>query len=254
MENIRVLRPEEIELRVSNITEKGCLIVPYINARCAMRILDETFGNYNWQKTYKSIDGKLICSLSLYSKERDQWITKEDVGTESTYEKDKGAASDAFKRACVCWGMGRELYTSPAIYIHLTSDDLNTKGDKSYLKFNVKFFVKDIKYNNKREIVELSIVDQDGQQRFYYKKGINNSPTEKEQQQTSTNSLLQKIGTISTLSDLYEFASECGYSINAIKKAIKKHYDIENPTELTKEQYIKLATSCYENRKSANTN
>ena len=85
----------------------------YKNARVDQAILDETFGIFGWQRHHTVIGGSLYCSVSVWDEEHQDWIMKQDVGSESDYEKEKGAASDSFKRACVNLGIGRELYTAP---------------------------------------------------------------------------------------------------------------------------------------------
>ena len=111
----RDLRADEIDCRVATVTEKGCSLLLYKDARADMIILDETVGAENWQRSHELINGNLFCNVSI--KCGDEWITKQDVGTESFTEKEKGQASDSFKRACFNWGLGRELYTAPFIWI-----------------------------------------------------------------------------------------------------------------------------------------
>ena len=66
--------------------------------------------NYNWKREHKTIDGLMFCGVSILIGE--EWVTKWDVGTESTFEKEKGLVSDSFKRACVNWGIARDLYSN----------------------------------------------------------------------------------------------------------------------------------------------
>lgn len=122
----RNLRADEIDVRISQITNKGFSLLLYKDARCDMNILDETVGSMNWQRTHMRDNAN--CIVSLWDKEKQQWVSKEDTGTESNTEKEKGLASDSFKRACFNWGIGRELYTSPFIWV----------SDTSYIKTNEK--------------------------------------------------------------------------------------------------------------------
>lgn len=117
MKPFRNLTAKDIECRVNTVSEKGCSLLLYKDARCDMKILDETVGPENWQRSHEFINGSLFCNVSIYDTEKKIWITKQDVGTESYTEKEKGQASDAFKRACFNWGIGRELYTAPFIWI-----------------------------------------------------------------------------------------------------------------------------------------
>ena len=80
-----------------------------------MRRLDEAVGQSNWQREHKCVDGHWFCRVGI--KIDGEWIWKEDAGSESNFEAEKGAASDSFKRACTNWGIGRELYDYPTIKV-----------------------------------------------------------------------------------------------------------------------------------------
>jgi len=121
MNMIRLLRADEIECRVSTISEKGFSLLLYKDARVDQRILDETFTPLGWQRTHQSIDGNLYCTVEIWDDAKKQWIAKQDVGTMSYTEKEKSQASDSFKRACFNIGIGRELYTAPD-FIWVTAD------------------------------------------------------------------------------------------------------------------------------------
>ena len=125
----RDLREDEIECRVNTVSENGCSLLLYKDARCDMKILDETVKPTNWQRNHVLINGNLFCNVSIYDENKKEWITKQDVGTESYTEKEKGQASDSFKRACFNWGIGRELYTAPFIWI--PKDKVNLKEKTS---------------------------------------------------------------------------------------------------------------------------
>ena len=117
----RALRADEVECRIGTVKKPeegkkgGVSLLLYKDARCDMNVLDETVGEMNWQKHY-SRDNR-NCTVSIWDPEKSQWISKEDTGTESNTEAEKGLASDSFKRACFNWGIGRELYTAPFIWI-----------------------------------------------------------------------------------------------------------------------------------------
>lgn len=125
-----------------------------------MAILDETVGCMNWKKQYTRDNAN--CIVSIWDEVKSQWISKEDTGTESNEDAQKGLASDSFKRACVNWGIGRELYTSPFIYIAG-----NNENDLKYLKLSVAL----IQYE-KRQIVKLILTDDNGETRFTYDKFV----------------------------------------------------------------------------------
>lgn len=120
MIEFKTLQAEDIEVRVQQVTEKGCSLLLYKDARCDMRMLDEAVGNENWDCEYQSINGNLFCTVGIRCElpnGETSWVYKQDVGTKSNMEPDKGEASDAFKRACFKWGIGRELYTAPSIWV-----------------------------------------------------------------------------------------------------------------------------------------
>ena len=181
MITIRTLRADEIEVRVQSTKETkngvGAIMLLYKDARCDMRILDETFGITGWQRNHELINGNLFCNISIWDSEKQQWITKQDVGTESNTEKEKGQASDSFKRACFNLGIGRELYTSPFIWITLKDDEYTKTNGNVRLNSTVSFNVSNIEYNENKEIVALSIIDKTGAVRFTYKTNVNAIPS-----------------------------------------------------------------------------
>ena len=161
MDNIRIraLRADEIECRIGTISEKGLSLLLYKDARADMRILDETFGCLAWKRTHQSIDGNLYCTVELWDSDKKEWISKQDVGTVSYTEKEKGQASDSFKRACVTVGIGRELYSAPFIWVSAQKCNIQRKNDK-WICYD-RFSVTDISYSESREISGLTIVNQD---------------------------------------------------------------------------------------------
>ena len=163
MAEIRLLTASDIECRAQQVDKafKWCSLLLYKNARVDMQILDETFGRFGWQRTHEIINGRLYCTVSIYDNEKKQWVSKQDVGTESNTEAEKGQASDAFKRACFNIGIGRELYTSPKIFVTLFPDDI--RNNKLYTKFEVS----EIGYNG-NAINFLRIKDDKGKIRFEY--------------------------------------------------------------------------------------
>lgn len=125
----RPLRADEIECRIGSVGAKGFTMLLYKDARCDMNILDETVGEFNWQRDHKEIKGTIYCGVGIFHGSIEQigqgvnpWVWKWDAGAESYTEKEKGEASDSFKRACVNWGIGRELYTAPLIFIRAKTE------------------------------------------------------------------------------------------------------------------------------------
>lgn len=174
----RLLTNDEIECRVGTISEKGLTLLLYKDARADMKILDETYGSMNWQRTHEVIGGNLYCTVSVWDEDKKQWISKMDVGTESYTEKEKGQASDSFKRACVSLGIGRELYTAPFIWIPVSKANIQKRGDKCYTYD--KFSVCEISYNEKREINGLTILNQNGTQVYVMKAADSGDPAQKQ--------------------------------------------------------------------------
>lgn len=159
---IRLLRADEIECRIGTVSEKGISLLLYKDARADMKILDEVFGSMNWQRKHEVIGGSLYCTVSVWDAGKEQWISKMDVGTESHTEKEKGQASDSFKRACVCLGIGRELYTAPFIWISSDKVRIEKRQDGKFYTQD-KFIVSDISYNEENRVITgLVIVNRDG--------------------------------------------------------------------------------------------
>lgn len=126
---MRALKADEIEVRVGTVSAKGATLLLYKNARVDRQILDEEYGAMNWQCKYAENKGNLFCSIGVWDSDKAQWVWKEDAGAESNMEKEKGEASDAFKRAGFRWGIGIELYTSPFIFAQVaTVPDQYNKG------------------------------------------------------------------------------------------------------------------------------
>lgn len=157
MNKFRLLRADEIDCRIAQIRENGLSLLLYKDARVDQNILDETVGEMNWQKSYSRENAN--CTVSIWDEAKKMWISKEDTGTESNTEKEKGLASDSFKRACFCWGIGRELYSAPPIWIK--PEDCRTfgKNQSGKLACNDRFYVSRIEYSDARNIIALEIMN-----------------------------------------------------------------------------------------------
>lgn len=153
--SFRSLRADEIECRVSMAKQNGVSILLYKDARCDQNILDETVGPMNWQRHHTRDNAN--CVVSIWDVDKKMWVSKEDTGTESNTEKEKGLASDSFKRACFNWGIGRELYTAPFIWIQSTNCAA-LKQDGNRWKCNDTFEVEKI-IIDKKKIQAVSIVN-----------------------------------------------------------------------------------------------
>ena len=157
---IRLLEVNEIECRIGTINESGLSLLLYKDARVDQKILDECFSPCGWKRSHQEIGGSLYCTVEVWDEEKKQWIGKQDVGTESYTEKEKGQASDSFKRACVNWGIGRELYSAPFIWISAEKAAIRCEGKRCVT--SERFQVSAIGYDERREINHLEICNSKG--------------------------------------------------------------------------------------------
>lgn len=220
----RTLKAGEIDCRIQSIGQNktgavGTTILLYKDARVDMNILDETVGAMNWQRGHSVIDGNLYCTISIWDEEKEQWIAKSDVGTESNTEKEKGQASDSFKRAGFNWGIGRELYSAPFVYIQLDKSEYKERNGK--LTSNAKFKVKDIAYDESRNIVRLIVVDSKGKVRYTLGENV--------QQQTQE--------TVYNWQTLKARATQGGISEEELVRYVTETFKVSKPSELKQEHY-----------------
>lgn len=178
MKNFRLLREDEIDCRVAQVVSRAsgpaATVLLYKDARVDQNILDEVFGLFGWQRRHEVVGGNLYCTVSILNPATGEWISKQDVGVESNSEAEKGQASDAFKRACFNWGIGRELYTAPRIVIPLQTGEYKEQAGK--IKSFATFAVKSIGYDDKENITALEIMDGKGVVRYRLGAGITASP------------------------------------------------------------------------------
>lgn len=217
----RKLNADEIDVRIGTSKKNdnkeivGASYLLYKDARVDMTLLDEEVGAMNWQRKHEFKEGKLYCSVGIYDEDKEQWIWKEDVGTESMSEAEKGQASDSFKRACFNWGIGRELYTAPFIWINaLPKEDLA----------RVRMSVREIQYNG-NEISKLIIVDNNGSVRYKYDANpkVDNKviSQELEREMKSLNMTISMIAT-------YLGKNENEVTVEEVKKLITKTKERKN--------------------------
>lgn len=162
---MRGLKANEVEARIGTVSKqgKGLSLLLYKDARADMTILDELYGPFGWQREHEFKDGKLYCRVGIWDEKKEQWVWKEDVGSPSNMEADKGQASDSFKRACTNWGIGRELYTAPFIWIG--SDRCQMEQYNGKWTCRDRFFVRELESEN-GVIRHVQIVNQKGQPVF----------------------------------------------------------------------------------------
>lgn len=165
---------KDIDFRVQSINKgKYATILAYKDARYDMNVLDDVVGPGNWQKDYRTIDGRLYCrvGINVLGDDGERWVWKEDVGTESNTEAEKGQASDSFKRACFNWGIGRELYDFPIISVKLNDDEVNEVGGRMKASWGLK--LREWSWGATRskdgQLILLAAKDQKGAVRFIWK-------------------------------------------------------------------------------------
>jgi hypothetical protein len=159
---MRKLTANEVEARVSMVTDKGCQLLLYKTARVDRAILDEEFGALNWQTDFKVVNDNLYCGIGVYDSNKSEWVWKWDCGVESFSDKEKGEASDSFKRAGFKWGIGIELYNSPFIWLNIPTKkekDERTGKERWVLanKFQ-RFGIGKIEFDD-TSVVALEIID-----------------------------------------------------------------------------------------------
>ena len=243
---IRTLKPEEIEVRVQKITDKGVSLLLYKNARVDMVILDELFGVTGWQRRHDIINGSNYCTVSICDKETGEWISKMDVGTESLADPVKGEASDAFKRACTNIGIGRELYTAPFIWVPAERVNIQNNG-----KLIVKdsFHVSDIDYDNRRSISSIQIMNQRDQIVFSMERAITSAASGNRKGISSTSVNNNK--KVKAVNVPHINSYQAGKLLSAIKEhdisldAVLKKHKLSDISEMPVELYEKaMLTLC----------
>lgn len=174
----RNLKKDEILCRVAFTLEAGCQLLLYKDARCDMNILDETVGPIGWQKKFSLLGDFLVCSVGINAGAIDstrgitganEWIWKSDIGSSTEIESEKGYASDSFKRACFNWGIGRELYTAPRIWVQSNRCNIRQRGGGRYACYDL-FLVEAVVIEDKK-IKKLAIYNMDLNKRAFLFEG-----------------------------------------------------------------------------------
>lgn len=216
-DTIRLLKADEIECRIATINEKGLSLLLYKDARVDQKILDETFGMFGWKRSHQCIDGNLYCTVEIRDRETGEWVAKQDVGTTGYAEKEKSQASDSFKRACFNWGIGRELYSAPFIWVSASKVQLQKKDGRCYC--NESFHVTSITYNKSREIAGLLIASDKGGCIFEWKaQGREESLSKVQMKGLETE--LQRTG--------------------VAMETVQQRYHVDDPLQMSEETYNKV--------------
>lgn len=232
--NFRPLLASEIDVRVGNVakTGGGFFLLLYKNARVDQCILDETFGAWNWQCKYYQVKNTMVCSVGVYNEDRHEWIWKDNGGDDDFQaEQVKAELSDSFKRACFNWGIGRELYYSPKIWVNADADNTT----------NARYSVKVIEYDNKKHITKLVIInDKTKQVVFSYGIKENASQTGEKAPKNPIPSENEPKGSIdkADLDQIRAFIDAMHDSVaqNKVYVWLDKNFGTMNPEVLTKSQ------------------
>lgn len=161
MNRFRLLNADEIECRISTVSEKGLSLLLYKTARTDADLLDETIGPEYWENDFKLVDGVLYGGIGIDFNRDGKLVWKWDAGTESNTEAEKGRASDAFKRAGFKHGIGRELYSAPFIWIPASACKIETNQKGKFVCYD-NFTVSSIDYDDKQRITKVTIADSKG--------------------------------------------------------------------------------------------
>jgi hypothetical protein len=159
---------EDIDFRIQSINKGGyATILAYKDARVDMNRLDDVVGSMYWKR--ELLDNNTRCRVSIYNKDLKEWVAKEDVGTPSATEKEKGLASDSFKRACFNWGIGRELYDYPVIQIKLIANEFKIDQGRAKQTYELKLkeWIWFSQFTNDK-LTYLACKDQSGTKRFSF--------------------------------------------------------------------------------------
>jgi len=160
------LKITEIDFRVQSINKGGyATILAYKDARVDINRLDEVCSPLGWKREHTRDNHN--CIVSIWDKENKQWVSKEDTGTESNTEKEKGLASDSFKRACFNWGIGIELYDYPVISVKLLDNEWDKVTGKATWDFKLKEWVWYSEFKDGK-LSYLGVKDQNGKVRFQW--------------------------------------------------------------------------------------
>ena len=200
MKNIdfRTLRADEIEVRPQSIKNGKATMLLYIDSRAVVSLLNETVGNMNWQSEFYQVGEQIIGKIGIYDEDKDIWVWKSDVGSESNVEAEKGKISDTYKRVLSRFGV-QELYSAPRI----TIDD-DGYGNSGYK-------VLEINYDTNRNITHLVIGNRFNKEVFRWDRDSVEQPTQhkpKSYTQTQQNELEWQDETKDNLTVLTDYCSQ----------------------------------------------
>lgn len=233
MLKFRDLNADEIDMRIGQVGEGYFTLLCYKDARVDMDILDETVGAERWQRRHYEVKSNLYCEVGIHF-EGVGWVFKGDCGTESNTEKEKGEASDSFKRACVNWGIGRELYTAPKIFITYDCK----KGDRGDVIKLVDFRVDELQVSDKQIVhIAISAYDKNAKERIViFPK--NSQPSKQMPKKTPP----PKAEAPSNQQKIVEFITGTMITAEIVAETITRLYGRAKANDLNEAQFNKLIT------------
>ena len=231
----RELEANEIECRVAQISTnkdrspKGLTLLLYKDARVDMKLLDEEVGCMNWKREHMELKGNIYCGISIWDSAKNTWVTKWDCGKESNTESEKGEASDSFKRAGFNWGIGRELYTAPFIWIDANDTEIQPNA-KGVMQCKDSFNVTNITYKD-RVITGLQIASKKtGSIVFNY--GMNTPPKTQKKSEPKKEETKSDDDIAKKFEPLLAELRRTGYGA----PAVCKKYNLKKLSDMTDEQ------------------
>ncbi len=236
---IRLLKSNEIECRIATINEKGLSLLLYKDARVDQRILDETFGPFGWKRSHQCIDGNLYCTVEIFDQKSGEWISKQDVGSTGYTEKEKSQASDSFKRACFNWGIGRELYSAPFIWVPANKASIQIKEGQNREKryyCSDHFSVYSIQYNDVKEIQTLVIINDKGQTVFEWKSTKTAGSSKENKRETGKKESMRSSISEEQMNTLQAELDRTGVTM----ENVQSRYKIQKLGDMSEELYGKI--------------
>lgn len=242
------LTARDIEIKIGHISANGASLLLYKTARVDAKRLDSVF-SMRWQrKHYADSRGAIICAISIYDDEIKEWISREDVGeSNNKTEKDKSAYSDSFKRAGSSWGIGRELYEPPFVFIG--AETIQKPDGKYELKDKFAFSKTIVKnYEVKNGLITKIIIHHKQKDYTFFQNDITfiadidddkKMESEKTQSKTMTaEDFFEKFKVKRPLSDVENTLEKIQAELNAKRNDIKlSDTEFKKLLELVKQEY-----------------
>lgn len=161
----RNLRPEDIEVRPATIKDGKATLLCYIDSRSVVELMDEAVGPMDWNFELVQVGDQMVGRMGIWDEDKQTWVVKSDVGSESNIDATKGLVSSIYKRCISRWGL-QDLYTIPKIYV---DDD----------GYGCKWTVGEVSWNDKRECTHITLVNKFGKVVYEWSKDEKPQPNPK---------------------------------------------------------------------------